>query len=253
MEKEERHAQYTDEELAYFMKAMKKMSDVIRSEKPDHVFAPILGSVPLVDILHIVDRHFPLNSVEYPPNSSRFQEREGIMDRWYSNFLDDNYITGRMSILCVDEVISGSSASKGYNEFAKALHKFGERRGKRSLEKRVVYKVLGIGEMPKNGKRNHNFTKLVNQKKAKVFETPRIITADNINLNPVRLRKGDVNRQGRTVYLPEIEFLEFSQDYMTLLYNAATHCGVDPSQVTPVNVLRMNESLGKYLRQNHSG
>src|SRR3989344_8270338 len=104
--------QYTTEEFDDFMRSMKKISDVLRSRKPDFIFAPIVGSVPLIDVLAIIDRHFPLENVEYPPNSSRFLNREEIMDSWYANFLNANYAGEPISITCIDEVISGSSATK---------------------------------------------------------------------------------------------------------------------------------------------
>jgi len=243
----ERIQQYTTEEFESFMKAMKGMSDMLRSEKPDYIFAPILGSIPLVDTLSIVDRHFPLENVEYPPNSSRFLKRETLIDKWYSNFLETNFTGRKMSIICVDEVISGSSATKGYREFEKTLYNLGLEKGI-PLERKVNYKILGIGEKPRNNKRNRGFTKLVNRKQAKVFEAKKIITADNSFLNPIRLKKGGLNPQGRQIYLPEIEFISYPQDYLVLLHNVATHIGVDPEQVSPTNIMKMQESLDKYLR-----
>jgi len=238
--------QYTHREFESFMKSMKKMSDVLRSEDPDYIFAPVIGSVPLVDILFITDRHFQLDHVEYPPNSSRFSNREELMQRWYDNFLTQNYHGEKMSIMCIDEVISGSSASKGYIEFLKALDKFGKKE-EEYFGKKIKYKILGIGERPKNYKRNRNFTKLVNKKIAKVFETDRIITADNIALNPVRLGVEGLNGAGRNKYLPQIHALHFSQDYLNLLYNSAVYCGTDPDKVSLVNALKISGSLEKYL------
>ncbi len=238
--------QYTSEEFDCFMKSMKKASDYLHSKKPDFIFAPIIGSIPLIDILSIIDRHFPLETVEYPPNSSRFINRGEIIDKWFSNFLEDNYIGTPMSIICVDEVISGSSATKGYKEFYKILHKLSEKKGK-SLEKKIKYKILGIGEQPKNNNRNHSFKKMINQKRAKVFETNKIITADNIDLNPIRLKLGELNRQGRQTYLPEIKSMNYSQNYLNLLYETANYFGADPDQVTLANLLKMQGSLEKYL------
>jgi len=244
--------QYTAKEFDCFMKSMKKAADYLHSKKPNFIFAPILGSVPLIDILSIIDRHFPLEIVEYPPNSSRFINREEIIDKWFSNFLSDDYNLFNikrepMSIICIDEVISGSSAVKGYKEFHKILYKLDENR-KSPLEKKVTYEILGIGEKPKDQKRNRGFMRLVNQEKAKVFETERIITSDNIDLNPVRLKAGEINKQGRQTYLPEIESMNYSRDYSILLYNTANFFGVDPEKVSPVNLLKIQGSLEKYLR-----
>lgn len=235
--------QYTPEEFMSFMEAMKKMADILHSKKPNFIFAPIIGSVPLVDTLSIIDRRFYSDNVEYPPNSSRFINREEIINKWYSNFLKINYIGDSISIVCIDEVISGSSATKGYQEFIKAIRE----KGDRTIEKKVKYEILGIGEKPKNGIRNHNFVKLVNKKKAKVLETDKIITADNIALNPIRLKLGKINPQGRQTYLPEIESMNYPQEYLSFLYNVATYCGVDPQQVGTTNILRIQQSLERYL------
>ncbi len=239
--------QYSEDEFESFMTAMKKMSDILCSKKPDYIFAPILGSVPLVDVLSIMNRHFPSENLEYPPNSSRFLKREEIINKWYSNFVEKNYQGKKMSIVCIDEVISGSSATKGYDEFYKTLYDLSKEKGV-SLERKINYEILGIGEKPRSNKRNRSFTKLVNKKKAKVLETKRIITADNSLLNPIRLKKGGLNPQGRQVYLPEIEFISYPQEYLVFLYNVATSIGVNPDNVNPVNIMKMQESLERYLR-----
>lgn len=237
--------QYTIDEFEDFMKAMKKMSDYLRSKKPNFIFAPIVGSIPLVDTLAIIDRHFPLDNVEYPPNSSRFLNREKLMDNWYFNFLNTQYCGEPVSITCVDEVISGSSATKGYYEFRKVLNQLGQERN--FLEKKINYEIVGIGEEPKNRKRNHGFLKLINKKQAKVFETKRIITADNQDLNPIRLKRGELNKQGRQTYLPKIDSVQYSEAYLNFLHDVSTYCGVDPDRVTPANLLKIQGSLEKYL------
>lgn len=242
--------QYTRQEFESFARAVKRASDMVRAKKPDFIFAPIIGAVPLIDLLSIADRHFRIETTEYPPNSSRFSDREGIMNRWYSNFLHSNYVPGqRMSILCIDEVISGSSAVKGYNEFRRALAQFGESRGER-LERRITYEILGFGEKPKGDKRNHGFSSLVNSKKARVLETDNIITSDNPLFNPIKLKVERSTGNGRFIYKPEIEGFEYSEDYLNLLREFAEYFGRDPESTSPGNLIRIQESLSKYLKQN---
>ena len=239
--------QYTSKEFESYINAIRKVSDIIRSEKPNVILAPIIGSVPLIDTLSIVDRNFPKENVEYPPNSSRFLNREELIDKWYYNFLKDNFFGEKMSFVCIDEVISGSSASKGYQEFVKTLKNF-EREYGSNINKKITYKILGIGELPNNRKRNHNFLKLVNNRKAKVFETDRIITADNIVLNPLRLKQGETNKQGRQTYLPEIKKFVLTPEYLNFLHNVASYFGVNPDNISPVNEIKIVKSLEKYLR-----
>jgi hypothetical protein len=238
--------QYTNEEFESYMGAMKHLSDFLRSQNSNFIFAPIVGSVPLIDVLSVIDRHFPLETVEYPPNSSRFLSREQMMQDWFTNFLKTNYHGDPLSITCIDEVISGSSAVKGHREFQKALHGF-ERGLDSRLGKEVKYNICAIGESPKKGKRNHGFNRLVHQGVAKVFEAGKIITSDNRDLNPVRLKQGEMNRQHRQTYLPEIESLNYGEKYLGFLHNVATYCGVDPDQVSTAHLLKIQTSLEKYL------
>jgi len=240
--------QYTREEFESFMKSMKKVSDILHSKSPDYIFAPLIGSVPLIDILAIIDRHFPLENVEYPPNSSRFINREQIIDKWFSNFIQAHYHGEKMSIIGIDEIISGSSAIKGYNEFSKILYFLSKEDPESSLEKKINYEILGIGEVPRRGKRNHTFSKLINKKKATVIETNRIITADNILLNPVRLKLGEVNSQGRQTYLPEVESFVYSPEYISLLQNVASYFGANPDNIHPANLSKIKDSSRRYLK-----
>lgn len=239
--------QYSIEEFEKFAKGIKKASDILKSQNPDYVFAPVTGAVPFIDLFFIADRHFNLGRVEYPPNSSRFRDREGIISKWYQNFLNVNYHGKKMNIICVDEVISGASAVKGYEEFEKALYYFKKRTGE-SLEKKVGYTLLGISEMPKTGDRNHILKKLVHSKIAKLIEVGKIITADNVELNHVRLKIDRDNKQGRHIYLPEIEKFYVSDYYITLLQNMAGYFGADPSKVTAQNLGKIKDSVEKYLQ-----
>lgn len=238
--------QYNKEEFEKFAIGLKKISDILRSEKPDFVFAPVVGSVPLIDLISISDRHFNLDSVEYPPNSSRFLKREDIMSKWYSKFLKENYYGEPIKIICIDEIISGSSAIKGYKEFQKAIIKFKQEENE-NLERKVKYNILGPAELPKNKKRNHGITRLVNKKIAKIIEVGKIITSDNPDLNYIRLKSGGFNAQGREIYLPEIEFFKVSPEYITLLQNFASYMGADPKNVSANNLSRIKESLENYL------
>lgn len=234
------------EEFEMFAEGMKKASNILKSKNPDYVFAPVLGSVPFVDLLKIVDRHFELDSVEYPPNSSRFRNREEIMAEWYKNFLDTNYAGEKIKIVCIDEVISGSSALKGYKEFNKALHEYQQNKHPRA-GKKINYELLGISEPMKDGKRNKGLEGLVRKNKAHLVNVGNILTADDMSLNPVRLKVEGQNSQGRHIYSPEIDRFEISNKYLTFLQNFAQYIGRDPSKVTVQNIGRIRESMDKYL------
>lgn len=247
MNKTELVSQYSREEFELFAKGLKKVSDILKSEKPDYIFAPVGGSVPLIDLLSIIDRHFPIENTEFPPNSSRFYNREEIMSRWYKNFLEKNYIGERLKIVCIDEVVSGSSAVKGYNEFKKAVYEFGNER-KEKLDKNILYKIIGIGEVPKRGKRNKGFNRIVNQKKACVIDVDKIITCDNPLLNPIRFKIERTTKNGRYIYKPEIEAFEYSQHYLKLLREFAEYFGIDPNSINPITS-KVDNNLKEYLKE----
>ncbi|PIN77613.1 hypothetical protein COV15_01655 [Candidatus Woesearchaeota archaeon CG10_big_fil_rev_8_21_14_0_10_34_12] len=252
--------QYTQKELEEFTKGFKKAADIISMEKPDHILAPVIGAVPFVDVLSIVNRHFPLEIVSYPPNSSRFANRDELMRKWDINFLRENYANEGLKIMTIDEVISGSSAVKGYIQFRRAIEDLARERSKgleneiealkhytRKLGKKISYQILGITE--NRGKRiTHSFSRLMNKKIARRINFSKIFTMDNVDLNTVRLKVGPINAQGRQNYLPEIERFEISSEYLEFLQDIARCVGADPKNVNPVNLGKIKESLSEYLK-----
>lgn len=249
---------YSHEELEKFVDGMVKASNIICQKKPDFIFAPLTGAVPFIDILKIIDRHFPIQSVEYPPNSSRFADRKEIINRWYGNFLDANYAGEELRILCIDEVISGSSASFGYAQFMSAAQDLFLRKAKnvesnkaviehlrKTIAKNLEYHILGIAE---DHSRNHNFKRITHKNKnhVNIINLPRILTLDDVALNPIRLKVKE--QKGKNmIYLPEVERYDISTDYLKLLQDVARYVGVDPSSVSSENFGRIQQSLTKYL------
>ena len=60
------------DEFEKFVDGFRGVATLVRENSPDYIFAPVVGAVPFVDILSIVDQNFPLEDVCYLPNSSRF-------------------------------------------------------------------------------------------------------------------------------------------------------------------------------------
>jgi len=237
-----------------FVKKFKKASDIIRMEKPEYIIAPILGAVPFIDILSIIDKHFPLESVHYLPNSSRFANRDELTLKWYSNFYKKNEINEPMKIICLDEVLSGSSAVNGYKQFKRSIEERTKEKAKgvsnelearkyyrQKLNKNISYRSIGFAE--KDYRRNPVFSNLVNKKKVYVLEFDEIPTIDNMALNPVHLKPLKKHENGKITYLPEIESFEVTPEYMNFLQNIATYIGVDPKTVSPINFSRIEEGL----------
>ena len=239
-------------DLESLVKGFKKASDILRMEKPNFIFAPVSGSVPFIDIFNIIDRHFRLDSVVYMPNSSRFEKREELMKEWYSKFYDLNEVGEPIKIVCVDEVLSGSSAVVGYKQFQRSIEERARSKAKglsdesvaiekfkNKLNKQISYKILGISE--RGYKRNPEFNRLLNKKKVYLIGFDDVPTIDNISYNTLRFKHKRLNE--RTIYYPEIERFDITPEYLSLLRGIATHVGVDPSTVNPVNFSKIDNGL----------
>jgi len=240
-------------------KGFRKAADIVRMEKPDVILCPVAGSVPFVDILNILDRKFRLGAVEYVPNSSRFENREELMARWYESFYGSRDVGEQLKILCLDEVLSGASAVVGFRQFQKSLEERARKKAKgltdesaaiekykRKLAKYISYKVLGLAE--RGYERNPEFSRLGNRGLAHVIEFDSIPTIDNVLMNPIRFKVGRVQENGKAIYLPEIERFDITPEYMELLRGIARYAGVDPSTVNPVNLSKIQEGLNRALK-----
>lgn len=236
-----------------FVRGVKKASDLVKMQGPDFIFAPVIGAVPLVDILNIVDRKFPNDSVIYMPNSSRFVNRDELMSNWYENFYKEHEFGKPLKIVCLDEVLSGSSALKGYKQFEKSLHDRALAKARAigggegdvegfltKLHHKVKYSLVGFAE--RGHKRNNRFNHLMNQGLADIVEFDDIPTIDNVAYNPIRLKVG-VKRNGRDTYLPEVDEFVTTDTYMSFLQDIASYVGANPNDVQPGNYARIKEGL----------
>jgi len=98
--------------LKSFVDAMQESADIVRQEDPDYLVAPMMGSVPLVDVMAVVSNDFDPSRVVYMPASSRIDDVSRVIRKWYSNFL--NAVVGDVldappKIMGIDEVVSGNS------------------------------------------------------------------------------------------------------------------------------------------------
>lgn len=247
-------------DLGKFTKQLKKASSIVRMNGPDYILAPVAGSVPLVDMLHIVDRKFPIDIVEYIPNSSRFKNRTELMNNWYKRFYDENEHGGKMKIICLDEVLSGSSAVVGYNQFMRSLEKRAITKAKlssdnpdgkliehysRKLNKNIKYNLVGFAE--KGYDQAASFRKLERKDIATSIYFDEIPTIDNVAMNTIRFKEGGLNKQGRMSYLPIVERFDITDDYMDLLQSIAGYSGVDPKTVGPINLGKIKSDLEKSI------
>ena len=240
--------------LEDFVKGFKKASNILKMEKPNYIFAPVSGAVPFIDILNIIDRHFNLNAVQYIPNSSRFKNREELMEKWYSKFYEKNEFGEPIKIVCIDEVLSGSSAVIGYKQFQNSIEERAKKKArglsdeyeaiekfKRKLSKNIKYKILGLSE--RGYKKNPELNRLINKRNiVHLINFDNIPTIDNISYNPIRFKLIS-SKNGNNIYSPEIERFEITREYLAFLKNISTYVGVDPSTINLVNLSKIEEGL----------
>lgn len=98
-------------ELDSYIEAMYHAASILVEGQPDFIVAPMMGSVPFVDVMHIVNNDFDISKVVYMPASSRIDNVGGVICDWYSNFLVDAMVKteGNPRVVAIDEVVSGSS------------------------------------------------------------------------------------------------------------------------------------------------
>jgi len=120
-----RKQKMTYEMLESYVCAMRKASEQIKRENPDFLVAPMLGSVPFIDTLAIVDDEFNSARVVYMPASSRIDNVNHVMESWFYNFLNDVVKSPSKfpTILGIDEVVSGQSVTRCFKMIDSASQK----------------------------------------------------------------------------------------------------------------------------------
>ena len=135
----------TFETLESYIGSMRKAGEKIREEKPDFLVAPMLGSVPFIDVLSIVDDEFDASKVVYMPASSRIENVNNVIENWFYNFLGENVKSPEKfpSLLGIDEVVSGQSVTRCFKAIDCACQ-----RKRREIKQGLVEK-LHSGESEK--------------------------------------------------------------------------------------------------------
>lgn len=111
--------------LTSYVDAMNEASTLIVDENPDFIIAPMLGSVPFIDAMTIVNPDFDPSKVVYMPASSKIEDVNRIISEWYFNFLEDSVDSPSYfpKILGIDEVVSGGSVTRCLHQIDIASNK----------------------------------------------------------------------------------------------------------------------------------
>ncbi|MDO8656187.1 MAG: hypothetical protein Q7K45_03035 [Nanoarchaeota archaeon] len=236
------------------VKAFEDIAQIIHEKNPDCIIAPMLGAVPFIDILNIVDDDFPNAKVEYVPASSKLHKLRDILRASFTNLIDA-YAPNGGSFLSLDEVVSGNSLVRVYKQFEAARINYANRKTaqtygdcvdfrdsavqayRQEIIEKIKYETIGIVD-PKLEKRNkpqnREYLALVEQKIVLPVQTDGIVTMDRTDFFPAKY-KTRASGQG-DLYLPQIASFEANQEYITFLRTVAGIVGKDPALVTAQNI-----------------
>ena len=116
----------SNSKLRSYVDAMRQASAHFTSENPDYIVAPMVGSVPFIDVMAIVDRDFDPTKVVYMPASSRINDVNKIIRSWYESFLKDVVeLPHRFpKVMGIDEVVSGCSIVRCVKSIDEAMNTF---------------------------------------------------------------------------------------------------------------------------------
>jgi len=261
---------YKQSQLESFVNGFCKVDERIKSINHDFIMAPLMGAIPFIDTLAIINKNLNLNEVEYPPSTSRFENLGELLTDWYSNFLKENYIEGeKLKLIFIDEVVSGASAIRDHKYINKALEKIAESKIKElyieskredksrlhdykkiltNLKRNIIYEIIGIEDSSGKEKRNENkyYNRLKKEKIIVPIEVQKIITMDNPAYSPAQLKFSHRNKYSRPFYLPEIEGFNITPEYIGFLRDVARYVGVNPDDVNSVNQSKIF-NFTKYL------
>ncbi len=237
--------------LEKIVEELRIVDQYIKKEKPNLIVVPLRGAAPFIDILNIIDDEFPNEIVEYIIASSCVKKvREIIKKSLFSLIVDKLFDGGK--IVFIDEVVSGNSLVRIYKQFHAALNEYAERKiisiygkdvdmtreniqnYKESLIKKFEERHIGLVEKKKVNK-NKEYLELVNEGIVIPFYVQRIPTRDQPKYRIIHYREKPLE-EDRIRYLPEIEKVEASQEYLELLKDVAMIIGKDPESVKINNI-----------------
>ncbi|MBU0457076.1 MAG: hypothetical protein ABH824_05995 [Nanoarchaeota archaeon] len=257
-----------------FVEGMTNLSEKIRQFDPDHIIAPMIGAVPFIDVLCIIDDKFENEKVEYIPASNKIKSVKRVMRNWFKNFLDENYSLEPIKIVSIDEVISGSSMLRVYKqaqaaiqekaseEMMKPFLKYGSDEQIRSIltgevkqrmreeQARLInYFPFGIvDEGLRRSKKipfNKEYQKLIEERKTDSVSVECIPTMDRPEFFPVNYRRVSDGSTKHHFY-PTISGFNVSESYIEFLQTVAKIVGKNPEGITFNNMAKILNST-RYL------
>lgn len=145
----------SNETLKSFVKGMEHVDEKIEEINPDYIIAPMIGAIPFIDTLNIINEDFDNFKVEYVPASNKIHNLKFVLRNWFNNFLDENASDNGLTLLSLDEVVSGNSLQRVYKQFDNARSDYTQRKAVDLFGKAVRFN-------------DHNVRDYMNELKAKI-------------------------------------------------------------------------------------
>lgn len=244
-----------------FVQDFQRVADIIRQRNPSCIIAPMIGAIPFIDILTIVDDEFPNEKVEYVPASNKIYRVRDVLRAAFVNLIT-SFWQPEGSFLSIDEVVSGNSAVRVYTQFDAArtiyankatLDLYGpdadfnkdEVRGYRNnLRDSIRYNTIGIVDQRMKKKKktqNRGYLALEEQGIVIPVETECIVTMDRKEFFPANYRRVQ-DKEGKDIYLPIVDDFVISANYIDFLHKVADILGKDRGQITVRNIGKIRDS-----------
>ena len=251
---------YTSSELKSFVEGMIKVDRILKELSPDHIIAPLMSAIPFIDVLAIINPNLDLNSVEYSPETSKFENLGDLISDWYSHFISQKFLEDEeLNLVSINEVVSGTSAVRSYSFFSKVLERIAKeqvaelrdqdpstkdkmfmeeyKRRITDLKSRIIHKTIGIEDSKGVKQRDSNkpYNRLKRENHVIPVSVEKIIPMDNPMYSPAQLEFSHRNGHERPFYFPKIASFNMTPEYLEFLQDIARYIGADPQKVGPVN------------------
>lgn len=263
---------YTRDDLESFVngitnasRTMKQVYEKITKESRKEIGSPyyivnLHGSLPLFDILTIVDQDIDVDRAFYFPGSSRIQHSSDVVRYCFENFLWEKQDEGNAvsPLFSIDEVVGGHSVERVINSYNSAVRRVarqnlrGTERRKGDIEEEsfdllqqfplTIFGIHDLGrfknKIKERERMNCRYLELSdpNNKDRIIYEFPvnRVITMDDPDYELVKFQHPTTSGwKPSGGFYPKIESLITSRYYMDLLHDVARIVGVNPELVDP--------------------
>jgi len=123
---------FTDSEIISFTTGLIKIKDELAKPGLDMILAPMMGAVPLVDGINVVDPNFDNSNIFYVPASSSLYGVEQIITKTVANILKDKVelstiLNKPYAVKSIDEVVGGGSAVRVRRDVNKGIRSFADK------------------------------------------------------------------------------------------------------------------------------